>query len=79
MSEVTIEVDIDLVKEICSLVRARSNNPMEGLAVLVGSICLLKATYLESVSDEVFVTLVGDLMRSPKVVCGPTSPGGVMN
>jgi hypothetical protein len=82
MTEMTIEVDVELVAEICRLVRSRSKNPMEGLAVLVGSICLLKVTYLGSVSDEALAVLVADLLRSPKVVCveNPTHPGnGLVN
>jgi hypothetical protein len=69
MAEVTFEVDTELATDICRLVRARSNGPMEGLVALVGSIWMLKAMYLQDTSDETLSTLVGDLMRnSPKVV-----------
>jgi hypothetical protein len=69
MAEVTFEIDADLVTDICSLVRARSKNPMEGLVALVGSILMIKAMYLQDTSDETLSILVGDLMKaSPKIV-----------
>jgi hypothetical protein len=75
--QVTIEIDDELARDICRLVQARSPNPMEGLVALVGSIWLLKAMYLETMSDERLATIVGEFMRSlPKIVRvqDPTHP-----
>jgi hypothetical protein len=69
MPEVTIKIDDELARDICRLVRERSPNPMEGLVALVGSIWLLKAMYLEAMSDEKMEGIVAEFMRSlPKVV-----------
>jgi hypothetical protein len=50
---------------------------MEGLVALVGSIWLLKAMYLEAMSDEKLAGIVAEFMRSlPKIVrVDPTHPG----
>jgi hypothetical protein len=77
--KISIEIEAELVAEICRVVRAGSGCPVNGIAALVSSFWVLKAIYLKDVPEKEFIDLICGLVRnSPKVINieTPNRPGG---